>query len=125
MGHRAERQRNERYQPTAIFVAILGEVGRPRIARQGPPRPASGLGSVLLHPSDVSVDLTLQELTACGANAAIALEQAFFGLDKCRGLAKRRGGAKMLLRDRRADGADRHANDAGRLAGKGTLPVGS
>jgi hypothetical protein len=86
---------------------------------------------VLLHPSYVSVDPALQKLSACGANAAIGVEQAFFCLDKCLGLAKGRdveisqGVAKMLLGDRGADSTDRYADDAGRLAGKRTLPIGT
>src|SRR2546430_1173747 len=79
------------------------------------------LGGMLLHPSYISVYPALQKLPACGADAAIGVEQAFFGLDKCLGLAKGRDVeigqcvAEMLLRDRRADRADRYPDHAGRL----------
>ena len=62
---------------------------------------------------------------------ALVVEQAFLGLHEGLGLADRRhvevgeDVAQVLLRHGGADGADRDADHAGRLAGPGALAVGT
>src|SRR5687768_2280967 len=88
-------------------------------------------GRELLDPRDVFVHPAVQELLRFAiGNVARVVEETFLVLQVSLGLSERRhvevseDGAQMQLRDRRADRAGGHADDAGRLARPGTLPIG-
>ena len=72
---RDQQPRCDRHDLDSLLLANRGMCGLPRVR---------------IHPSDISVHPALQELAACGANAAVRLKQALFGLNKYLRLAKRR-----------------------------------
>src|SRR6187549_2814306 len=93
---------------------------------------ADRLLRVRLDERDVAVHPALEELLgAVVGQGARGVEEAFLDGEEHLGLAERRhvevseDGTEVLLRAGGADGADRDAEDAGRLAAPGALPVGT